>query len=129
MARRRSSSNRRNYDREPRTRGKSYRESRIELITWGALVIVFALSALARENNITYPNWWVPFGGAVVLLGSGIVQYARGYRVSPITWLDGLVLALFVGYSWYVDANQQFMGASLIVFFLVILFGIITGDT
>jgi len=99
------------------------------MMTWAALVIVFALGALGRENNITMPNWFVPFAGAVILLGSGIYQYSSRYRVSPITWLGGMVLALFVMYSWYVDPNQPFVGASLIVFFLVILFGLVTGDT
>ncbi|MBE0691019.1 MAG: hypothetical protein IH587_12950 [Anaerolineae bacterium] len=127
MARRRSS--RRSKSSDSRARGKSYREARIELMTWAALVIVFALGALGRENNINIPNWFVPFAGAVVLLGSGFYQYSSRYRVSPITWLGGLVLVLFVMYSWYVDANQPFVGASLVVFFLVILFGLVTGDT
>ena len=127
MARRRSS--RRSKSSDSRARGKSYREARIELMTWAALVIVFALGALGRENNINIPNWFVPFAGAVVLLGSGFYQYSSRYRVSPITWLGGLVLVLFVMYSWYVDANQPFVGASIIVFFLVILFGLVTGDT
>ncbi|MCL4250221.1 MAG: hypothetical protein KJ065_18880 [Anaerolineae bacterium] len=127
MARRRSS--RRRSDSDYRARGKSYREARIELMTWAGLVMIFAVGALGRENNINMPNWFVPFAGAVVLLGSGFYQYSSRYRVSPITWLGGLVLVLFVLYSWYVDTNQPFVGASLIVFFLVILFGVVTGDT
>jgi hypothetical protein len=130
---RRRSSRRRNYNyddrRDIRSRGKSYREARIELMTWAALVMVIALGALGRENNINLPNWFVPFAGCIVLLGSGILQYSRGYRVSPVTWIGGIVLALFFAYSWQIDPLQPLVGASLIVFFLVILFGIITGDT
>jgi hypothetical protein len=131
---RRSRSRRRYYNDDNYERGgsrgrKSNRESRLELMTWASLVVVIALGALTRENNITLPGWLVPFLGAVILLGSGVYQYSRSYRVSPITWLAGLVLFVFVAYHFYVDSTQEFVGASLIVFFLVIVFGIITGDT
>ncbi len=128
MARRRNSRRGRNYDDRPRG-GKSEREGRIELMTWASLVGVIALGVLGQEINLTLPTWFIPFTGAVVMLGSGFYQYSRGYRVSPITWLGGVVLVLFLAYSLYVDPTQQFGGASLIVFFFVILFGIITGDT
>ena len=98
-------------------------------MTWASLVGVIALGVLGREINLTLPTWFIPFAGAVVMLASGFYQYSRGYRVSPITWLGGIVLVLFLAYSLYVDPTQQFGGASLIVFFFVILFGIITGDT
>jgi Na+/glutamate symporter len=128
VSRRRTS--RRNGDYDDRRRGgKSNGEARIELMTWALLVGVIALGVLGREINLTLPNWFIPFAGAVVMLGSGFYQYSRGYRVSPITWLGGVVLVLFLAYSMYVDPTQQFGGASLIVFFFVILFGIITGDT
>jgi hypothetical protein len=118
----------RNYDRGSR-RGKSAAEARIELMTWAALVGVIALGVLGQDVGLNLPNWFVPFAGATIMLGAGVYQYSRGYRVSPITWLGGMVLGLFLIYALYVDRTQQFSGASLIVFFLVILFGIITGDT
>lgn len=128
MARRRS---RRNYDSEPRSggRGKSAAEGRIELMTWAGLVGVIAIGVLGRDINLVLPNWFVPFAGATIMLGSGVYQYSRGYRVSPITWIGGVVLVMFLIYSLYVNPAQSFGGASLLIFFFVILFGIITGDT
>jgi hypothetical protein len=119
----------RNYDRGSRRGGKSASEARIELMTWAALVAVIAIGVLGQDVGLSLPNWFVPFAGATIMIGAGIYQYSRGYRVSPITWLGGMVLGLFLVYALYVDRTQQFGGASLIVFFLVILFGIITGDT
>ena len=126
MARRRS---RRSDTPRSGQRGKSALEARIELMTWAGLVGVIAIGVLGQDINLNLPNWFVPFAGATIMLGSGVYQYSRGYRVSPITWLGGLVLVLFLIYALYVDRTQQFGGVSLIVFFLVILFGIITGDT
>ncbi|MDX2137146.1 MAG: hypothetical protein SF123_03555 [Chloroflexota bacterium] len=128
MTRRRTRRNRDN-DRRSSGRRKSQGEANIELMTWAALVLVIGLGILSQENNFTLPNWFIPGAGAVVLLGSGVFQYSRGYRVSPITWLAGMVLVLFLAYGMYVNPLQSFGGISLIVFFLVILFGVVTGDT
>jgi hypothetical protein len=131
VTRRRNSRRNRNYDnrRSSGGRRKSQGEANIELMTWAALVLVIGLGILSQENSFTLPNWFIPGAGAVVLLGSGVFQYSRGYRVSPITWLAGMVLVLFLAYGMYVNPQQTFGGISLIVFFLVILFGVVTGDT
>lgn len=98
-------------------------------MTWAGLVGVIAIGILGQDAGLVLPNWFVPFAGATVMLGSGIYQYSRGYRVSPITWLGGIVLVLFLIYSIYVNPAQPFGGISLLIFFFVILFGIISGDT
>ncbi len=109
-------------------RGKSEREARMERLTWGALVLVFALLQFLPETTDA-PHWLVPLSGAVILLGSGIAQYSRGWLVSPVTWIGGVLLAVFAFYNLRVDPSTNFLGASLLVFAAVILFGVITGET
>lgn len=118
MARRRSKAK--------QTRGKSIRESRAERITWAALVLVFALTQLAPD---AFPPVTVPFAGAVVLLGSGIFQSVRGWRVSLVTWLAGIAMAAFTIYNVMVDPTADFLGEALIAFAVVILWGVVTGET
>jgi hypothetical protein len=107
--------------------GKSNSEAKVERITWFLLVLIFALINLAPED--TFPNAIVPFGGALVLLGSGIYQYSRRWRVSPVTWIAGSILLVFGLYNLYVNQNYNFLGLSLVTFALVILFGLLTGET
>ncbi len=110
------------------SRRKSEPEARVERITWALLVLVFALVQLV-PNSSDLPNFFVPFAGALILLGSGIYQYSRRWRVSPITWVGGAFMALFAYYALQVNPAQNFTGACLVVFFAVIIFGVITGET
>ena len=127
MARRRSraSSERRSESYERR---KSEAEARIERITWALLVLVFAIVQLL-PNSGALPNFFVPFAGALILLGSGLYQYSRRWRVSPVTWIGGAFMALFTYYDLQINPATNFTGACLIVFFVVIIFGLITGET
>jgi hypothetical protein len=119
MARRRSS------DGAPR-RKKSPAEARAERITWALMVLVFAIVQLLPG---ALPNYFVPFAGSVILLGSGFYQYARRWHVSPVTWIGGALMAFFAYYSLRINAAQTFMGETLIIFFLVIVIGLLTGET
>lgn len=125
----------RDYDRRRRNnrdydgRRKSRDEERIERLTWFFLVIVIALIHVFREGGMTMPNWIVPFSGSVVLLGSGLIQYTRRWRVSPATWLGGALLAGLALINLYVSPGSSFFGISLIVFAGVILIGLLTGET
>ena len=110
------------------SRRKSEPEARVERITWALLVLVFALVQLV-PNSSDLPNFFVPFAGALILLGSGIYQYSRRWSVSPITWVGGAFMALFAYYALQVNPAQNFTGACLVVFFAVIIFGVITGET
>jgi hypothetical protein len=124
MARRRnnSGSSRRSGDFE---RGKSNSEARAERVTWALLVLVFAVTQLLPEGS--FPNWMIPGAGAVVLLGSGIYQYSRRWRVSPVTWIGGVVMALLAFYSY--QTGFSYLGETLVVFAAVILVGVLTGET
>ena len=108
--------------------GKSEREARIERLTWGALVLVFALLQFIPDTA-NVPHWLVPLSGAVILLVSGVYQYKRGWRVSPVTWAGGVLLAVFTYYNFRVDPSANFLGLSLLVFAIVILFGVVSGET
>ena len=127
MARRRSreSSERRSENRERR---KSDAEARVERITWALLVLVFAIVQLL-PNGTTIPNFFVPFAGAIILLGSGLYQYSRRWRVGPVTWIGGAFMALFTYYNLQINSATNFTGACLVVFFVVIIFGLVTGET
>jgi len=109
-------------------RRKSEAEARVERITWALLVLVFAIVQLI-PGSTTLPNFFVPLAGALILLGSGLYQYSRRWRVSPITWIGGAFMALFTFYNLQINAATSFTGACLIVFFVVIIFGLITGET
>ena len=110
-------------------RNKSGGEERIERLTWFFLVLVIALIHIIREGGMTLPNWVIPFAGCVVLLGSGMYQYSRRWRVSPTTWLAGALLGALAMINLYVSPSSSFLGLSLIVFAAVILVGLLTGET
>ncbi len=106
-------------------RRKSDREARIERTTWLLLVGVFAVLYFLPDSTI--PNWMVPGAGALILIGSGVYQYGERYRVSPITWLAGAVMAIFAYYSFQSGANM--IPFTLFTFAAVIVLGLITGET
>jgi len=79
---------RRNQDDDRYDRRKSYAEARVERMTWFLLVLVFAILNLLNLETMGI-NWVLPLAGAIILLGSGMLQYMRGWMVSPVTWLGG----------------------------------------
>jgi hypothetical protein len=135
MTRRRTTYSRRrseNYE-ESRSRGytrnKSYAEERIERLTWFFLVLVIAGVQILQQGGMALPNWVIPFVGCVVLIGSGLYQNSRRWRVAPTTWLAGALLAVFTLINLYVSPTSNFLGISLVVFAAVILMGLLTGET
>lgn len=134
MTRRRSSYSRSrssNYESRGRSysRSKSYAEERIERLTWFFLVLAIAGAQILQQGGLTLPNWVIPFAGCIVLLGSGVYQNSRRWRVAPTTWLAGALLAGLTAINLYVSPNINFLGLSLIVFAAVILMGLLTGET
>jgi len=106
---------------------KSAAEARIERLTWFFLVLVFAVLSMLPDNSV--PNMVIPFSGAVILLGSGIYQYMRQWRVSPITWIVGSIMLVMGAYNYQVNPNINLTGVVLLLFAGVILFGILTNET
>lgn len=134
MARRRSRA-RYSYSDDPNYRPaanyqgkrKSDAEARVERFTWFLLVAIFA--ALTMLPVGTIPNAFVPFSGAVVLLGSGTYQYTKRWKVSPITWIAGSIMLVFGLYNLFLDSSRDLLGLSLVMFAVVIGFGVLTGET
>lgn len=112
-----------------RRRRKTEAEAKVERFTWFLLVLIFAVLYLfpPEENNI--PNWVVPLSGAIILLGSGIYQYSRRWRVSPTTWIAGAILLMLALVNLYVNPDQNFYGLAMLTFAGVIGVGILTGET
>jgi hypothetical protein len=109
-------------------KGKSNAEAKVERITWFLLVMIFALLSIFKD--LALPNWAVPLAGAIILLGSGVYQYTNKWRVSPMTWIAGTLMLFFALMNLMFGFNQfDFLGPSLLVFALVIGFGILTGET
>jgi peptidoglycan/LPS O-acetylase OafA/YrhL len=111
------------------SRRKSRDEERIERFTWFFLVIIIALIHISREGGLSFPNFVTPLAGGIVLVGSGMYQYSRRWRVSPITWLGGALLIGMAIINLYYSPTSNFLGISLIVFAGVILIGLLTGET
>ncbi|MBZ0280492.1 MAG: hypothetical protein K8L97_07100 [Anaerolineae bacterium] len=110
-------------------RRKSRDEERVERLTWFFLVIIFAALQILPEGGLALPLWFVPLSGAIVLIGSGLLQFTRGWRVSPVTWLGGFLLVGLTIINLYISPERNFLGLSMIVFAGVILMGLLTGET
>lgn len=109
---------------------KSAAELRVERLTWGLLVLIFAVLYILTDEAISaVPNWLVPLAGAVVLLASGLYQYSRRWRVSPLTWIIGAIMLFFALLSFYVIPGRSFIVETLIATMVVIVFGTFTGET
>jgi hypothetical protein len=106
---------------------KSQAEARIERFTWFAMVLVFAVIYIVPDGTIA--NWMVPFAGAVILLSSGLYQYMRRWRVSPVTWMAGTLMLLLAMINLTVSPDQNFFGFVLLAFAVVIGIGVLTGET
>lgn len=112
---------------------KTKAEMKVERMTWFLLVLVFALTSIARDNlgltTDVLPNWLIPGAGAIILLGSGMYQYGKHWRVSPLTWIIGAVLLIFALLNLLIDPTLDLTGLSLLAFAIVILMGLMTGET
>lgn len=65
------------------------REAKVETITAALLMLLFAVFLLSNVGDSLVMTL-----AGVVLLGSGIYQTTRGWHVSLVTWLLGLVFLL-----------------------------------
>lgn len=106
---------------------KSAAEAKVERLTWFFLVLVFAVISMLPDDSVPYIV--VPLSGAVILLGSGVYQYARKWTVSPVTWIAGSLMLMMGFYNYQFNPNADLTGLVLITFALVILVGVLTNET
>lgn len=110
-------------------RKKSAAEARIERQTWALLILVVALAALLPDAQFArLPLWFVPVAGAVILLGSAMIQYQRRWRVNPVTWIGGAVMLFFAIYTLAINPALDFLGPAIIVIIVVIGYSLLTGE-
>lgn len=113
-----------------RERRKSDAEARVERLTWALLVVAFGIVQITQQSGLSpLPNWFLPGSGALILLGSGVAQYSRRWRVNPTTWIGGAVLLFFALVNLYVNPAINFFGLSLLVIVLIIVFGLVMDET
>lgn len=109
---------------------KRPKEARVERLTWGLLVLIFAVVYLASDSAIeSLPNWLIPASCALVLLGSGLFQTIKGWGVSPVTWLGGIVMLVLAILAFYILPQNTFLLETLLVTVAVIAFGTFFGET
>jgi uncharacterized membrane protein YdcZ (DUF606 family) len=63
------------------------------------------------------------------MVGSGFVQFSRGWRVSPFLWIGGVLMTVMAAYSLFVNPNINLNGFALLLTFIVILMGVILDET
>lgn len=106
---------------------KTEAEARVERITWFLMVLVFGVIYFLPEGTIPKP--FIPFSGGVILLGSGLYQYSRRWRVSPTTWIGGTVLLIGAIANFTIMPNFDMYGVTLLTFAGVIGIGLLTNET
>jgi len=107
--------------------GKSRAEAKVERLTWALLVLIFAIPLVVE--NVPLPNGFIVLAGAIILLGSGVYQYTRRWRVSPITWIAGTLMLFLSLLNMTLGVDRDFTGFALLIIVAVIVFGLFTGET
>ncbi len=104
---------------------KSQAEAKVERVTWFALVVILGVLTLFEGID----NLIIPLSGAVVLFASGLYQYGKKWRVSPITWIAAALLLVAAWYNWQINPDTDLLPICLLIFGAVIGVGVLTGET
>ncbi len=107
---------------------KSAKELRAERITWFALVAIFVVSSIIPEDTVI-PNALTPMAAGIVLIISGIYQYAQKWRVHFVTWIAGTLMLVMAGYNIVNRPDLDLSFAVIILVAIVIAMGIFTNET
>ncbi|MCU0511152.1 MAG: hypothetical protein MUE40_01135 [Anaerolineae bacterium] len=109
---------------------KTGKEARAERITWFALILIF-IPLNFGDWLSTIPAYLFPFAVAVVLLFSGIYQWRKDWRVSPIVWIVAALMLVVGGVEIYYPAFMPFdpVLAALIAAVGIILFGVLSNES
>lgn len=107
---------------------KTRQEARAERITWFLMILVFILYSF--DTGATIPTYVVPIILSIILVGSGLYQYAKKWRVSPVVWIVGVILGIVGAYGVYF--TRPIFDPTLAAFIgtvLVILMGVISNES
>lgn len=114
---------------------KTGQEARAERLTWFALCLVFIVLTFDEQQML--PGYVIPFLVATILIVSGIFQYTRKWRVSPVVWgaagiliafgIYGLVDTLGI-YGFTAPFPIDLRLISLVAVIAIIIFGIVTNE-
>ncbi len=107
---------------------KSAKELRVERLTWFALVAIFVISSIIPEGT-PIPNAVTPFAGGMVLIMSGIYQYAKKWRVNFVTWIAGTLMLVMAAYNVTTRPDLDLAFMVIILVAIVIAVGIFTNET
>jgi hypothetical protein len=117
-------SRRRSYRRSTNLRRGEERS--FEAATYGLIVILFLVAALFPALRSDF----VALAGGAILVGSGIFQSQRRWRVNLLTWLGGLLL-LIVGFLSFSGTTGRMPGGMLLpigVMAVVIVVSFLSGN-
>ncbi len=124
------------YGRGRRYRRERRREERnVELVTFGLMLIVFALPRLFTNGldesgnplQVIQPSITLMLGG-VLLLGGALYQSQRRWRVNPMTWLGGVAM-LIIGVLEIQSRIQPFGELlPILIFGAVVVASALTGE-
>lgn len=108
---------------------KTGNEARAERLSWFAMILVFIL--ISFDEDLTIPEFIIPFTIAAILFISGIYQYTRGWRISPLIWITGALLIAFALFDLIatIDLPIDLVLVSLIAVITVIVWGIISNES
>jgi len=108
----------------PRKQGK---EAKAERLTWFGLVMVFII--LSFDENLSIPDYLVPFIIAGILLISGLYQLRQRWPISPVLWITMTVMILAGLYGIYFQPFIDLRLVSLIAVVILIGFGVLTNES
>lgn len=106
---------------------KTGKEARAERATWFSLVFVFIL--LSFDEDLTIPDYIVPFTVAGILIFSGFYQLRRKWSVSPILWMVAALMIAAGIYGVYFDSLVDLRLVALIATVAIIVFGVVTNES
>jgi hypothetical protein len=107
----------------PQRRERRSEERRIELASFGLIIVLFAITLVYPLSPST-----VAFIGGGILTGSAVYQSQRRWRVNPMTWIGGIVLLILGVFGLQGRTVSYNMLLPLAVFGLVILASFLTGE-
>ena len=107
---------------------KSAAESKIERLTWFALVGILVIAN-------TFGGWlslhygFTPLAAGVVLIVSGLHQYRRGWTVGYSTWIAGTLLLVTAGLSFISRPDLDLSLVVIVISAIIIALGVFTRET